>query len=261
MRRVQPRPGHRPSRRAASGGLAVVGLLTVGVVLSGCSDGRTRPVSSSDGKTVTVTNCGENVTFPRSAGLYVNGPNKVAMTLAIGAGDQLVAVSGIGGAEDTLSTVYGGDVVADLPVVSEGYPTFENVIARQPEVFVGGWSSGYDEKKNLTPAGLAEHDIAAYTASYTCRQGSDDALGIMPPWEALFTDLTNLGKITGNQDQAQDVVADIKQRLEDLRSAPQADEPPTVFLFDSGTKDILSSGSYGAPQAIIEAAGGRNALE
>src|SRR5699024_819627 len=73
--------------------------------------------------------------------------------------------------------------------------------------------------------------------------------------------LTNLGKITGHQDRAQKVDGDITQRLEALRSAPQPDEPPTVFLFDSGTKDILSSGAFGAPQAIIEAAGGRNALE
>jgi iron complex transport system substrate-binding protein len=34
-----------------------------------------------------------------------------------------------------------------------------------------------------------------------------------------------------------------------------------VFVFDSGTKAILSSGRFGAPQAIIDAAGARNALE
>src|SRR5699024_11053853 len=134
-------------------------------------------------------------------------------------------------------------------------------IAQQPDLFFAGWNYGYDPEANLTPAGLAEYDIPAYTLTESCRQGSNEARGIMPPWEALFTDLTNLGKITGNQDQAQDVVTDIKQRLEDLRSAPQADEPPTVFLFDSGTKDALSSGAFGGPQAIIEAAGGRNALE
>src|SRR5699024_5121021 len=54
---------------------------------------------------------------------------------------------------------------------------------------------------------------------------------------------------------------DIEQRLDTLQSAPPAEDEPTVFLFDSGTKDVLSSGSFGAPQAIIEAAGGRNALE
>src|SRR5699024_7150138 len=121
--------------------------------------------------------------------------------------------------------------------------------------------SGYEPKQNLTPDGLAEHDISAYTASYTCRQGKDGARGIMPPWEALFTDLKNLGKITGHSERAQTVVTNIQQRLSALDSAPQPEDPPTVFLFDSGTKNVLSSGSFGGPQAIIEAAGGRNALE
>src|SRR5699024_4700058 len=43
--------------------------------------------------------------------------------------------------------------------------------------------------------------------------------------------------------------------------APQADEAPTVFVFDSGTDAIFTSGKFGGPQAIIEAAGGRNQTE
>src|SRR5699024_2302692 len=52
---------------------------------------------------------------------------------------------------------------------------------------------------------------------------------------------------------------DIKERLKALEDAPQPKKEPTVFLFDSGTKDIFTSGSFGGPQAIIEAAGARNA--
>src|SRR5699024_4033922 len=89
----------------------------------------------------------------------------------------------------------------------------------------------------------------------------EESRGIMPPWQALFTDLIKLGKITGNQHRAQEVATDIKQRSEALRTALQADDPPTAFLIDSGTKTVLSSASFGGPQAIIEAAGGRNALE
>src|SRR5699024_5533559 len=168
---------------------------------------------------------------------------------------------GLADAADTLSAVYGADEVGGLPIVSDDYPTFENVVAKTPDVVFSGWGYGWEDKTNLTPAGLAEHDIAAYTLSESCRQGDGDERGAMPPWEALFTDLTNLGDITGQQEQAQGVVADIEQRLDTLEAAPQAEEEPTVFLFDSGTDDVFTSGSFGGPQAIIEAAGGRNALE
>jgi len=235
---------------------AVAAAMTM--VLAGCTGSAE---TTTDAAEVTVTNCDERVTYPQPAELFVNSPNKVAMVLAIGAAEQLVGVAGIAGDEDVLRKVYGADVVDDLPIASADYPTFENVIAQQPEVYVAGWSSGYDEQTNLTPDGLADHDIAAYTASYTCRQQSGDARGIMPPWQALTTDLANLGDITGHQRQAQDVVADVEARLDALRSAPQPEDEPTVFLFDSGTDDVFTSGSFGGPQAIIEAAGGRNALE
>src|SRR5699024_686882 len=238
-----------------------VATVTVAIMLAGCSGPGPERTASESGE-VTITNCGKEATFPQPAErIYVYDGGMIAMTLAVGAADQIAGTAALEQKGAPLSTVYGEDVVDSLPVATEGSPTFENVVAQQPDLFFAGWNYGYDPEANLTPAGLTEYDIPAYTLTESCRQGSNEARGIMPPWEALFTDLTNLGKITGNQDQAQDVVTDIKQRLEALRSAPQADEPPTVFLFDSGTKNALSSGAFGGPQAIIEAAGGRNALE
>ncbi|MGH2322662.1 ABC transporter substrate-binding protein, partial [Enterococcus faecalis] len=62
-------------------------------------------------------------------------------------------------------------------------------------------------------------------------------------------------------DRATELTADIDRRLAALRAAPQPERRPTVFLFDSASDTIYSSGKYGAPQAILEAAGARNALE
>ena len=61
------------------------------------------------------------------------------------------------------------------------------------------------------------------------------------------------------EDRATEVNDDIARRRAALEEAPQATKPPTVFVFDSGTKQIFTSGSFGAPQAIIEAAGAKNA--
>lgn len=53
----------------------------------------------------------------------------------------------------------------------------------------------------------------------------------------------------------------MKERLTALEEAPRAKEDPTVFLVSRSSKEVFTSGSLGAPQAIIEAAGGRNATE
>lgn len=95
----------------------------------------------------------------------------------------------------------------------------------------------------------------------SCRQGDGTGRGVVDPWTALRTDLRNLGRITGRDNEAAEIVDDLDARLTALGQAPRPSEPPTVFLFDSGEKAIYSSGSFGAPQAISTAGGGRNALD
>lgn len=244
-------PTHRTVRATAAFSLS-------GALLAGCGSGDS---SSAGGSAeTTVTNCGAEETFPSPAErMYVTGDgNLLALVLALGAEDQIAGVTGLDDGAKTLSTAYGRDVVDNLHVASTNYPTLENAIAQKPDVVVSGWSYGFSEEKNFTPDGLDEHDIAAYVLSESCRQESGGR-GTMPPWEALAADLENLGQITGKQAAAEEVATDIADRREALEEAPQAKREPTVFLFDSGTKEIFTSGSYGGPQAIIEAAGGKNA--
>lgn len=239
---------------------AAVALGLAAPLLAGCGSGSSTGSATAGPGAVSVTNCGQEVTLPSPAErMYVTGDgNLLALVLALGAEEQIAGVTGLDDGREALTTVYGQDVVDGLPGASPDRPSLENAVAHEPDVVVSGWGYGFSDEQNLTPDGLAEHDIGAYVLSESCRQ-QDGARGTMPPWEALYTDLANLGAITGRPSRADAVVADIKARRRALASAPQAQEPPTVFLFDSGTKEIFTSGSYGAPQAIIEAAGARNA--
>ena len=65
--------------------------------------------------------------------------------------------------------------------------------------------------------------------------------------------------MTGHADTAKDVLHDITVRREALEGAPKAATQPVAFLFDSGTDTVLSSGSFGAPQAVLETGGATNA--
>ncbi|WP_408897407.1 ABC transporter substrate-binding protein [Nocardioides sp. R1-1] len=227
------------------------------VLLAGCSAGADE---AEERPSTTITNCGRPVDFPTPARrIFVNDSNLASMILAIGAEDQVAAVSGIGRDEEVLTEHY-GEAVAGLNQVSDDYPSLETVVAARPDVMVAGWSYGYDETKRLTPDSLAGRDIAAYVLTESCRQDGTSARGIVEPWTALRDDLTNLGAITGQEERAAGVVADLDRRLAALASAPQPVEPPVVFVFDSGEKAVFTSGAFGAPQAIIESAGGVNAM-
>ncbi|GGF97484.1 putative iron compound ABC transporter, substrate-binding protein [Rhodococcoides trifolii] len=234
--------------------LAPALLLVVG--LTACS-----APATTDTATISVTNCGEQVQFPSPAQrLFVNDGNMVSMALALGAQDSVAAVSSVQRDSETLRRHY-GDAVDALNSVAPEYPSRETVLAQNPDVMVAGWNYGYSEEKNLTPASLEQDGIAPYTLTESCRQrDGEQARGVVAPWDALRTDLTNLGTITGRTEDATEVVDDLDTRLDALSAAPKAERPPVIFLFDSASDTVFSSGKFGAPQAIIDAAGGVNAL-
>ncbi|GAA2828989.1 ABC transporter substrate-binding protein [Crossiella cryophila] len=228
------------------------------LALPACGGG---PAAQPGAGTISITNCGSQVSFPAPAKrLFVNDGNLIAMTLALGAQEQIAAVSSVQRDAPTLKRHY-GDLVDKLNSVSPEYPARETVLAQRPDVMVAGWSYGYAEEKQLTPATLRQQNVAAYVLTESCRQADGKAArGVIEPWQALREDLANLGKITGRTAEADKVTADLDARLKTLREAPKPAKAPTVFLFDSGTDSVYSSGRFGAPEAIISDAGARNAL-
>ncbi|GAB2556400.1 ABC transporter substrate-binding protein [Nocardia heshunensis] len=198
--------------------------------------------------------------FPSPAQrMFVNDGNLISMVLALGAQEQTVAVSSLKRDAETLRKHY-GDAVDKLNSVAPDYPSRETVLAQRPDVMVAGWNYGYSEAANLTPESLRAAGVAPYVLTESCRR-PDGERGVVDAWTALRTDLTALGAITGRVDKATQVNSDLDRRLSALLSAPQAAKRPTVFVFDSASDTIMSSGKFGAPQAILEAAGAWNALD
>ncbi|WP_084541285.1 ABC transporter substrate-binding protein [Nocardioides alkalitolerans] len=243
----------RPRRtRARLVGLAALALGAS--VLSACAADDGGDEAAGEGA-ITVENCGEDVTVDAPiTELYAYDGGIISIALAAGARDELVAVTGMERDEDLLELAYPDDRVDELTVVGEQFPTLENVLAVNPQMMFAGYGYGFSESRNLLPEMLHERDIETYLLSETCQQ-DDGARGTMDAWTALTTDLRNIGELTGHSETAEEVVADIEQRRTALAEAPQPAEAPTAFLFDSGTDAIFTSGSFGGPQAIFDAAG------
>ncbi len=222
-------------------------------VLAGCSSGPEPPAAAG---AITVENCGQQVSVDKPVTqLYAYDGGIISIALAAGARDQLVAVTGIQRDRDVLTLAYPDARIDELKEVGDQHPTLENVLAVKPEMMFAGYGYGFSESRNLMPEDLTTHGIKTYLLSETCKQ-DDGARGTMDAWTALTTDLRNVGTLTGHLSTAEAVVADITRRRDTLAAHPKAGK---AFLFDSGTDAIFTSGSYGGPQAIFDAAGVANA--
>lgn len=263
---TQARAGYprriRARRRLVCGTSAV---MLGGLVLTACSE-PTESEAEGDGsgtsvaqEAVTVENCGEDVEFQAPVQkMFVNDSNILSIAIAAGAADHVSAATVREGHRELLNSVY-GDEAKDIHYVGER-ADLETVVADDPEVMFAGWNYGFKDETPLNPSGLAEHDIDSYLLSETCRSG-EGARGTMDPWVALKTDVSNMGTIAGDPERAQSVVDDVDARLAMLNEAEQPEEQPTAFLFDSGQDTITTSGRFGGPQGILEAAGARSATE
>ncbi|MFT3875475.1 MAG: ABC transporter substrate-binding protein [Propioniciclava sp.] len=244
-------------------GKLVAVAASLAVLATGCSANTApagSPSASATAGTVTVTNCGVQQTYPSPATrIHANDGGIIAMLLAIGAQDSISSVSSLQRDRAVLTEHY-GNVLGSLQDKADGMPSLETLIAATPQIVFAGWNYGFKEGA-VTPDQLHDKGIASYLLTESCRKTEGEVQrGIMAPWDALREDLGNLGKITGKTANADAVLADLGQRLAALTAAPQANPVPRVLLFDSGSKNVFTSGNKGAPQAIIEAAGAANVM-
>lgn len=204
-----------------------------------------------------VTSCNRTVTFEHSPQRAVSHDvNMTAMLLALGLRERMVGYTGITGwktIDPALRTMLDG-----LPELAARYPSLENLLEVDTDLFFAGWSYGMHVGGPVTPQTLAPFGIPVYELSESCSR-------IMAQREAsledLYTDLSNLGRIFDVEARASTLVAGLKGRVSKVQNRlGHLEQRPRVFLYDSGEDRPTTSGRLGMPQALIDAAGGQNIM-
>ncbi|WP_016703756.1 ABC transporter substrate-binding protein [Pseudomonas chlororaphis] len=205
---------------------------------------------------LTIHSCNREVTFketPKHA--LSHDINMTQMMLALGLKSRMVGYSGISGwkaVTPEMRTILDG-----LPELAAKYPSVETLLDANVDFFFAGWDYGMRVGGDLTPQTLTPLGINVLELTESC------AFVMKRPPASLddtYNDLRNLGQIFDVQDRANQLIADMQQQV----AAIQQDLPtekPRVFLYDSGEDRAMTSGRLGMPQALIDAAGGRNILD
>lgn len=214
--------------------------------------------SSAFAYPVTVKSCDREVTFEQAPARAIsNDVNLTEMMLALKLQDHMVGYTGISGWKTLDESLREG--VQELPELSPKYPTKEVLLNADADFYFAGWNYGMKVGGEVTPETLEPFKIKVYELTESC-------IHIMaknkPTMDDMFVDLLNLGKIFGVEDRAETLVAGYRKHLDEITTRIGAIEKPVrVFVYDSGTEKPFTSGRFGIPTAMIEAAGGINIMD
>lgn len=207
---------------------------------------------------VTVKSCDRTVTYqapPKAA--VSNDVNLTEMMLVLGLTDHMVGFTGISGWKTLDAKMRDG--ISELPELAVRYPSKEVLIGADADFYFAGWNYGMKVGGEVSPDTLAPFGIKVYELTESCIH-----IGPKEPasMNDMYSDLLNLGAIFGVADRAETLVDAYKSDLAAHRETlSKLASPPRVFVYDSGEDAPFTSGRYGMPNALIEAAGGRNIMD
>lgn len=207
---------------------------------------------------VTVDSCGTPLTFaqsPRRA--VIHDLNMAEMAFALNLQPHIVGLTGISGWYKTTPVFQ--QARGNIPELAPRYPSLETLITAQPDFFFAGWNYGMKVGGDVTPDSLKKYNIKTLVLSESCiHAGGKRSRASM---DLLYADIEKLGKIFGKAEEADRLISDWKSRLSSLKQNTGKHRAARVFVYDSGEDKPFTSGKYGMPTAVIEAAGGRNVMD
>jgi iron complex transport system substrate-binding protein len=205
---------------------------------------------------LTIQSCNREVTFQQAPKHAVSHDiNMTQMMLALGLRPQMAGYSGVSGWNAVTPQMQG--ILDGLPELAAKYPSVETLLGANVDFFFAGWDYGMRVGGDLTPQTLQPLGIHVYELTESCAFVMQRPAATL---EDTYNDLRNLGKIFDVQDRANKLISEMQAQVATLRKNLPADKP-RVFLYDSGEDRAMTSGRLGMPQALIDAAGGRNVLD
>lgn len=204
---------------------------------------------------ITVDNCGEPLVFDtQPERLVVHDMNMTDMAFALGLQDKIVGLTGITGWYKTspeFDTLRG-----DIPELAPKYPTVENLVAVEPDLFFAGWYYGMKPGGDVTPDTLEPFGIKTMILSESCVHLDKDRPEAS--MDLLFDDVLRLGKVMHVEDKAEALVTGWKDELTAIEAQTADLAKPRVFLLDGPADSPFTAGKFAIPDAMIAAAGGEN---
>ncbi|GGS57965.1 ABC transporter substrate-binding protein [Streptomyces sp. CACIS-1.16CA] len=204
--------------------------------------------ATSEGFPYTVKNCGVTTTYKAPPKRVVTMNQHVTeIMLELGLKKSLVGTAYL---DDQVLPKYAKDY-ASVPVLAKEYPSYEQVLAANPDFVYGGYASAFAAGDGRGREAFKKAGIETRLNTESCTKGDQ-------PMDTLYEEIREVGRTFGISDRAE---AWIKQAKADNATTAKklADlKPVSVFVYDSGDKTAFTAGGEGIGNELIERAGGTN---
>lgn len=169
------------------------------------------------------------------------------MLLALGVQDKMAGTAYL---DDEILPKY-KETYDKIPVLSEKFASLETVLAKNPDILIG-WPSNFNEKHLGKVSELESKGIKVYIPKSTLK-GEKKI-------EDVYTDILNLGKIFGVEENGEKVVKEMKDKVAKVQEKVKGKEPVKVAVIDSiaDTKSFDTCGNLALEDKLITLAGGKN---
>lgn len=194
---------------------------------------------------MTVDNCGTQVTIakPPHRVLTVKSTS-TEMLLALGLGDRIIGTAAADG------PVPERWAAASPPVLSEGLPSQEAVLAARPDLVYAGWESNFSADAMGERSSLQGLGVNTYVSPSACKEP-----GYKPDpltFDDVYAEIDQVGAMFGVQRAADALVASQQQELAALKPSTAG---LTALWYSSGSDTPYVGAGIGAPQMMLDAAG------
>lgn len=227
----------------------IAGLASV-LLVSGCASTAAPDTAGGapPGFPVTVDNCGVSSTYerPPTRAVALN-QHAIEVLLALGLENSMVGTSYL---DDRILPEYQA-AYDSVPVLAKEYPSYESLLATEPDFVYGGWDSAFDEKEGRGRERLTDAGIHTYLNIEDCR---DEAVTI----STVDDEIRGIGTIFGVTDRAERQIEKIHGELAGSEAKLHGTQPIRVAVYDSGEATVFTSGGKGIGNLMIEEAGGVN---
>ncbi|MEV5970447.1 ABC transporter substrate-binding protein [Streptomyces sp. NPDC051921] len=240
--------------------------LTVALATAGCSAADTghRQADSRSTTTVTVTNCGRPTAFTRPPERAVALDQTSTETLLeLGLHGRMAGTANL---KTKIPPAYAA-AYAKVPVIAPKIATGEQLRAAVPDFVVAGSADLFTADRAGTREELAALKVPTFVSAVDCpRQNPAGST----PFELLFSDYENLGRIFGVEERAAALAARQRSAVAEAGAgaksakAPRragAGQPNVVYLYSVFNGMPYVAGGTGLPSEMSRIVGAKNAFD